>query len=515
MTMDESERTDNEAGGDAGHEPANEPASESASGGGPSPAAGPSESGTPAPPFGDQDGARRRRRGRRGRGGGGFGAPRPPYSGPRPQFGAPRPQFNAPPFRPQPFPPREESEQSRELAGYDRRQAQRQRGPQGWRGGAGGPARPQGGGQWRQRPGGEQRYSEAIRRVTAGPHKAAPSHEPVGEPIAGPHAILEAIRAGRNIRRLYVSQDRNVRTGPVNELILEAQERRIFVRFTDKMEIARLSPVENHQGVVAIVEGKAGVELDELLLHLDTLSDPALVLILDSLQDPQNFGVLLRSAEGAGVDGVVIPHHRAVGLTPAVTKTSAGASEHLLIADVANLRQAIDAIKEKGIWVVAADESGDLLYDEVDYRGPTGIIIGGEGEGIRRLVLEGADQVVRLPMEGMVSSLNAAAAGTVMLYEALRQRRRDVPPAQTRTPRPEGQPEQSDNGGWENEPQQTPEDRSERSEPAEPPQAGTDEADQLAPAAEIESAAPEEPAAEATPKKKAPAKRRSTKKSAE
>src|SRR5205807_527984 len=113
---------------------------------------------------------------------------------------------------------------------------------------------------------------------------------------------------------------------------------------------------------------RAGVELDELLLHLDTLSDPALVLVVDSLQDPQNFGVLLRSAEGAGVDGVVIPHHRAVGLTPAVTKTSAGASEHLLIADVANLRQAIDALKEKGIWVVAADESGDLLYDEVDYR---------------------------------------------------------------------------------------------------------------------------------------------------
>jgi 23S rRNA (guanosine2251-2'-O)-methyltransferase len=307
------------------------------------------------------------------------------------------------------------------------------------------------GGGWRQRPGRQQTsYSEAIRRVTAGPHTAAPSHAPVGEPIAGPHAILEAIRAGRNIRRLYVSQDRNTRTGPVNELIVEAQQRRIFVRYTDKMEIARLSPVENHQGVVAIVEGKAGVELDELLLHLDTLSDPALVLVVDSLQDPQNFGVLLRSAEGAGVDGVVIPHHRAVGITPAVTKTSAGASEHLLIADVVNLRQAIDALKEKGIWVVGADESGDLLYDEVDYRGPTAIVIGGEGEGIRRLVLEGCDQVVRLPMEGLVTSLNAAAAGTVMLYEALRQRRRDVPPAQTRTPRPEPVTEEPPNGSPEN-----------------------------------------------------------------
>jgi 23S rRNA (guanosine2251-2'-O)-methyltransferase len=513
MTMDESERTDNDAGSERGPEPASEPASNAS----PSPAAGPSEPGAPTPPpqFGDQDSARRRRRGRRGRGGGGpgFGGPRPPYNGPRPQFGNPRPQFGAPPFRPQPFVPREESEQSRELAGYERRQAQRQRGPIGWRGGAGGPARaPQGGGQWRQRPGGEQRYSEAIRRVTAGPHKAAPSHEPVGEPIAGPHAILEAIRAGRNIRRLYVSQDRNVRTGPVNELITEAQQRRIFVRYTDKMEIARLSPVENHQGVVAIVEGKAGVELDELLLHLDALSDPALVLVVDSLQDPQNFGVLLRSAEGAGVDGVVIPHHRAVGLTPAVTKTSAGASEHLLIADVANLRQAIDALKEKGIWVVAADESGDLLYDEVDYRGPTAIIIGGEGEGIRRLVLEGADQAVRLPMEGMVSSLNAAAAGTVMLYEALRQRRRDVPPSQTRTPRPDEPAETQENGGWENEPQQAPEDRS---EPAEAPEGGTDETDQVAPAAEIEAPPADEAVVAEKPKRKAAAKRRSTKKSAD
>jgi len=408
--------------------------------------AGPNERPTPPGPgpAGADDFARRRRRGRRGRGGAQrFGAP---PRGPMP----PRPFAPRGPLPPRPIAPRddEESSQARELAAYERRQqAQRQRTQGGWRGGnrgwvpgvgtggggnfyAGGARGPRRGGT------GQAQYSETIRRATAGPRTtAAPSHD-AGEPIAGPHAVLEAIRAGRVIKRLYVSSERGTRTGPVNELLAEAQERRIFVRYVDKLEVQRLSPIESHQGVVAIVEGKAGVELEELLLHLDAVSEPALVLLIDSLQDPQNFGVLLRSAEGAGVAGVVIPRHRSVGLTPAVAKTSAGASEHLMIADVANLRQAIDALKEKGIWVVGADESGDMLYDEVDYRGPSAIVIGGEGEGIRRLVLEGCDQVVRIPMEGHVASLNAAAAGTVILYEALRQRRRDAAPPETRTPRP-------------------------------------------------------------------------------
>jgi 23S rRNA (guanosine2251-2'-O)-methyltransferase len=402
-------------------------------------------------PASADDLARRRRRGRRGRGGGQrFGAPQRGPMPPRP-FAPRGPIAPRGPMPPRPMAPRddEENSQMRELAAYERRQqAQRQRTQGGWRGGnrgwvpgvgaSGGgnffPSAARGGP--RRGPVGQAQYTETIRRATAGPRtSAAPSHD-AGEPLAGPHAILEAIRAGRVIKRLYISNERGTRTGPVNELLTEAQERRIFVNYVDKLEVQRLSPIENHQGVVAIVEGKAGVDLDELLLHLDAVSEPALVLVVDSLQDPQNFGVLLRSAEGAGVAGVVIPRHRAVGLTPAVAKTSAGASEHLMIADVANLRQAIDALKEKGVWVIGTDETGDMLYDEVDYRGPSAIVIGGEGEGIRRLVLEGCDQVVRIPMEGHVSSLNAAAAGTVMLYEALRQRRRDAAPPDTRTARP-------------------------------------------------------------------------------
>ena len=423
------------------------PRNEPVSNGGPAgaPQTGGPTGPTAGPPLGEDPNNRRpRRRGRRGRGTGtGTG---PAFRGPMPQ-GAPRPAqpFRGPPRapgfvpRPAPRPMDDESSlQARELAAYERRQQQQQRRTTGgWRPGAPFRAAPSfGGGGPRPFRGTGPQYTEQIRRATSGPARgAAPSHE-AGEPIAGPHAVLEAMRAGRAIRKLYISQDRSLRTGPVNELIAEAQERRVFVNFLDKLDLSRLSPVENHQGVVAIFEGRAGVDLDELILHLDATNEPPLVLLVDSLQDPQNFGVLLRSAEGAGVEGVVIPRHRSVGLTPAVAKTSAGASEHLLVAEVANLRQAIDTLKEKGLWVVGTDETGDLLYDEVDYRGPTAIVIGGEGEGIRRLVLEGCDQVVRIPMEGRIASLNAAAAGTVVLYEVLRQRRRDVAPPGTQTPRP-------------------------------------------------------------------------------
>jgi len=407
------------------------PQGDAAAQGGPPPQGGAAAQGGDV----DPNSRRPRRRGRRGRGGG------QPFRGPMPQAARPGQPFRgparAPGFVPRPAPrpvDEEASLQARELAAYERRQQQQQRRTTGgWRPGA--PFRAPAGGMRPRFGAGGPQYSEQIRRATSGPPRgAAPSHE-AGEPIAGPHAVLEAMRAGRAIRKLYISQDRSLRTGPVNDLIVEAQERHIFVNYLDKLDLSRLSPVENHQGVVAIFEGRAGVDLDELLIHLEAESGQPLVLIVDSLQDPQNFGVLLRSAEGAGVAGVVIPRHRSVGLTPAVAKTSAGASEHLLVAEVANLRQAIDTLKEKGLWVVGTDETGDLLYDEVDYRGPTALVIGGEGEGIRRLVLEGCDQVVRIPMEGRIASLNAAAAGTVVLYEALRQRRRDVPPPGTQTPR--------------------------------------------------------------------------------
>ncbi|TMD61267.1 MAG: 23S rRNA (guanosine(2251)-2'-O)-methyltransferase RlmB [Chloroflexi bacterium] len=331
-----------------------------------------------------------------------------------------------------------DSPQMREIARYEQRQQRPARPGMGMP--RPGMPRPAGQGTgfrppWR-RPSGQ--YQQQLRRVTGGMPTQAP--DSAGEPIAGTHAVLEALRSGRFLKTLYVAEDRSVRSGPVQDIINEAQTRRVRVNFVDKLDLARVAPVENHQGIVGIFEPRSGVDLDELILHVDTVHEPALVLVVDSLQDPQNYGVLLRSAEAAGVHGVVVPRHRQVGTTAAVAKTSAGASEHLLTADVANLRQAIDALKAKGIWVVGSAEDGDLYYDEVDYRGPTAIVVGGEGEGIRRLVREGCDQVVRIPMRGKIGSLNAAAAGTVLLFEALRQRIRDVAPAPRREiePAPRG-----------------------------------------------------------------------------
>ncbi len=472
--------------------------------------------GAPTPWRGAAD-AGRRRRGRRGRGGRGPGAPMPPFR--------------------QPGVPVEEDEgsaQAREVAAYERRQRQgQQRGgwrgaPRPWSGGGagvsggggatgrpsfgGGPRPPYGGAPrpFGGRPGGgmrpggarpQQRYQDMIRRATAGPRVGPP--EEAGEPIAGPHAVLEALRAGRLIRRVYVANERGIRTGPVADVIREAQEKRIQLLFVDRIDVQRMSPGVEHQGVVAIAEGRQGVELDELLLHLDTLTEPPLVLVIDSLQDPQNFGVLLRSGEGAGVDGVVIPRHRQVGITPAVSRTSAGASEHLLIAEVANLRQAVDALKERGIWVVGTDDSGELEWDAVDYRGATAIVVGGEGEGIRRLVLEGCDQVVRIPMQGQVSSLNAASAGTVLLFEALRQRMRDAAPAVSeRRPAPHAavDGDGTSEGEMDEERQRTDEEEDLASSADPQPEIDTDASDELPPTAAV-------PERVGEPTEKAPAKR--------
>jgi len=185
----------------------------------------------------------------------------------------------------------------------------------------------------------------------------------------------------------------------------------------------RLAGGANHQGVVAAAAEFRYVAWEDLLARAALVGEPALLLVLDHLTDPQNFGTLLRTAEAVGVHGIIIPRERAVGITPAVVKASAGAVAHLPIAQVVNLPRTLDALKKQGVWVIGLDAGGPQMYDEVDYNIPLALVVGSEDRGLSRLVREKCDLLVKLPMRGKVESLNAAVAGSIVLYEIWRYRR--------------------------------------------------------------------------------------------
>jgi 23S rRNA (guanosine2251-2'-O)-methyltransferase len=194
-----------------------------------------------------------------------------------------------------------------------------------------------------------------------------------------------------------------------------------------KMKFRDLVSDTTTQGVVAIVGTKTYVEIEDILQIAEQRNHKPFVLILDEIEDPQNLGALIRTAECAGVQGVVIPKHHAATINQTVSKTSAGASEHLLAAKVTNIVNTIDELKEKGIWVVGTDSDAEKIYTDIDYNGPIALVIGNEGKGVRQLVKEKCDFVVRIPLFGKIQSLNASVAGALMMYEVVRQRKVDSP----------------------------------------------------------------------------------------
>jgi 23S rRNA (guanosine2251-2'-O)-methyltransferase len=235
------------------------------------------------------------------------------------------------------------------------------------------------------------------------------------------NAVYEALRAGRReIFKIQIAEGAQEK-GRLAEILNMAKERRIPV---EKAQRTRLDKVhQNHQGVVAEVSGYSYSDEVEILDLAGQRNEPPLILLLDSLNDPQNFGTLLRTAEAIGVHGVVIPLAHTVEVTPAVVNASSGASEHLLIGR-ANLAQAIDALKEAEVWVVGLDQDGvELKPDSRHLKGALGLVVGSEGEGIRPLVRSKCDIVLKLPMRGRIESLNAAVAGSVALYLAYLTRR--------------------------------------------------------------------------------------------
>lgn len=230
--------------------------------------------------------------------------------------------------------------------------------------------------------------------------------------------MLEALQAGRPIRRVLIAE--SAHGDGVAQIVEAARSRGVAVQSVERQRLDALTG--RHQGVVAEAAPFRYASLEDLLDAARHSATTPLILVLDTLQDPQNFGSLLRTAAAVGAHGAIIPEHRAVGVTPAVAKASAGATERLRIARVGNLTRALETLKSAGFWIVGLDARAETSQLEADLSGPLAVVVGGEGKGVRPLVRQACDFVVKLPMPGQIESLNAAVAGSILLYEVLRQR---------------------------------------------------------------------------------------------
>jgi 23S rRNA (guanosine2251-2'-O)-methyltransferase len=239
--------------------------------------------------------------------------------------------------------------------------------------------------------------------------------------IYGINAVAEALKArGRAFAWVGVNKERHDLR--LQRVVEECRRQGVAVRFVPRSELDRMAGNNAHQGVVAVTSGKQYNDLDDVIAA--KRGQYSLLVVLDGIEDPHNLGAVLRTADAAGADGVVIPERRAVGVTATVTKASAGASEHLPIAKVTNIARTLEELKEKNIWTVGLDERGPKAYDAMDYNMDCGIVLGAEGKGLHELVRKKCDFLVSIPVLGKVSSLNVSVAAGVMLYEIVRQRRK-------------------------------------------------------------------------------------------
>ena len=237
--------------------------------------------------------------------------------------------------------------------------------------------------------------------------------------IEGRNAVLEAYRAGKTIDKLYV-QD-GVKDGPIQSIIREAKKQDTIVNFVSRERLNQMSEEGHHQGVIAHAAAYEYAEVEDILKAAEEKGEPPFIFLLDGIEDPHNLGAIIRTANLAGAHGVIIPERRASGLTAVVAKTSAGALNYTPVAKVTNLAATIEELKEKGLWFVCADMNGELMY-RLNLKGPVGLVIGGEGDGVGRLVREKCDMVASIPMKGNIDSLNASVAAGVLAYEIVRQR---------------------------------------------------------------------------------------------
>lgn len=251
------------------------------------------------------------------------------------------------------------------------------------------------------------------------PHREEPRELP-DDVLVGRNAVTEALKAGRGINKILLAN--GDREGYITEIAALAKERGIVVQYVERAKIEALAGGHRHQGVLAYVAPVPYAELDDILKAAEEKGEAPFLVLLDELEDPHNLGALLRTADATGVHGILIPKRRSVSLNATVAKTSAGAVEYVPVARIGNIAQTLKKLKEKGFWVAGADMDGEKAYYEADLTGPLVLVVGSEGRGMSRLTKEACDFIVSMPMVGRINSLNASVAGSILMYESMRQR---------------------------------------------------------------------------------------------
>ena len=239
--------------------------------------------------------------------------------------------------------------------------------------------------------------------------------------IEGRNAVLELLESGRDINKIYVLEGEKY--GSINKIIAKAKERKIIINEISRAKLNQMAQTENNQGVIAVVPPFNYCEVEDILEEAKRKNTKPFILILDGIEDPHNLGSIIRTAETASVDGIIIPKRRAAGVNSTVAKVSAGAVEYMKIARVNNITDTINYLKENGVWICGTDMNTDKYYYDEDFTGGIAIVIGSEGYGMSRLVKENCDFLVKIPMKGKITSLNASVSAGIIMYEVVKQRK--------------------------------------------------------------------------------------------
>ncbi len=238
--------------------------------------------------------------------------------------------------------------------------------------------------------------------------------------IEGRNSVLELLESGKDINKIFITKGE--KHGSINKIIAIAKEKRVIIVEKDKRQMDEMAQNQNYQGVIAIVPPFEYCEIEDIIENAKSKNEEPFVLILDGIEDPHNLGSIIRTAETAGIHGIIIPKRRAASINSTVNKVSAGAVEHMKVARVTNISEAIVKLKEKGLWICGTDINTDTYYYNQDLKGPLGIVIGNEGKGMSDKVKKNCDFLVKIPMKGKITSLNASVSTGIVVYEAVKQR---------------------------------------------------------------------------------------------